>query len=180
MAFIDDAVREQLFQAAPATTDVWVGDVARMGEGREIVPVRFASLDFLVLFVSPHSEAGYDDALLLQSLDTLGVQDFIPARQSRMIKFCRADALVDANPVKPENWQLPDPMQIFQFGQTLADVVLLYVGVVPHIEQFMFLPASTTLGRLYNRTFKGLTKKLDKPFLPILPSTGVLHAYQRA
>ena len=67
-AWIEDDLRKQLFAAAPAD-GIWIGDLAEIDSDREIIPVRFAGLDFWFLFLSPHAETGNDPELLLTMLD---------------------------------------------------------------------------------------------------------------
>lgn len=173
-----DDILERLFFDAPPDAGIWIGTIEEINREREIIPVRFAGCDFLFFFISPHAEAGYDSQVLDQMLDTLDVKDFIPAQQSRLIKFTRAEA--DEHHFDPTSWKLPKSEQIFQFSQTLGDVMHLYIEASPEIEQFMYLPASPTLGRLYERVFKKLSSRLGQQLDAILPFTGVCHAYQRA
>lgn len=175
-AWIEDDLRKQLFAAAPAD-GIWIGDLAEIDSDREIIPVRFAGLDFWFLFLSPHAETGNDPELLLTMLDNLDAKDFAPAQFSRLVKFCRADA--EADHFKPDGWCLPEAFQIFQFVQTLCSVMVFYLDEMQEIEQFFYFPASPRLERLYNRTFKALSQRLDGSLVAILHSTGACHAYQR-
>lgn len=176
-AWLEDGLRERLFVDAPANAGAWIGDLVEIGSDREIVPVRFAGLDFWFMFLSPHTEADNDPDFLLQMLDTADVKDFVPCEASRLIKFCRADA--EEHHFQPAEWHLPEVFQIFQFLQVLRDVMHLYLDVVPEVEQFLYLPASEKLGRLYGRVFRALSKELDNQITAILPPTGACHAYQR-
>lgn len=169
--------RDQLFIDAPANAGVWIGSLQAIGAGRELCPVRFAGVDFLFLFLSPHVEAGGDDDFLRQTLETADVKDFYPSEQSRLIKFCRADA--EEGAFKPDDWHLPEAFQIFQFMEVIADVMRLYLDSMTDVEQFIYLPASESLGRIYNRVFKRLSKGLGDSITAILPPTGACHAYQR-
>lgn len=178
MVLKDEGLIEHLFADVPPDAEVWIGTIQEIDVEREVIPIRFAGLDFLFLFISPHAEADHDMQVLNQMLDTLNVKNFVPVESSRLIKFARADA--DENHFNPKFWELPKPGQIFQFSQTLGDVMLLYVESSPEIEQFLYLPASPILARLYQRVFKKLSGKLGTPMNAILPFTGVCHAYQRA
>jgi hypothetical protein len=151
--------------------------LVEIGPNREIVPVRFAGLDFWFLFLSPHAEAGDDPEFLSQMLETVDVQGFIPSQDSRLIKFCRADAEQDH--FKPADWHLPAAFQIFQFAEILGDVMQMYIDEAPDVEQFLYLPASAKLGRLYSRIFDKLAKQPHFQIAAILPLTGTCHAYQR-
>jgi hypothetical protein len=177
-AWLDAAQREQVFAQAPPGAGIWIGDVVEFGLERELIPVRFAGADFLFLFLSPHSEADDDPEVLAQGLDTLDIKDFTPLRQSRLIKFCRAEA--EEKHYDPNEWSLSEPRQIFQFAEILKAVVLLYLETAEAVQQFFYLPASKSLGRLYVRVFQRLTRELEGKFVAILGLEGACHAYQRS
>lgn len=174
--WLSDDLRQQLFAAAPAD-GIWIGDLTEFGSDREIIPVRFAGLDFWFLFLSPHTETDNDPNLLLLMMDNLDATDFVPAQASRLVKFCRADA--EADHFKPDGWSLPEASQIFQFAQILRSVMGFYLDEMAEIQQFFYFPATSRLQQLYTRVFKGLSEDRKGDITAILHLTGVCHAYQR-
>ena len=176
--WLEAPLRTSLFTGAPAAADVWIGEVRAIGAGREIVPLRFAGLDFWIMFLSPYVECNDDDVLVRQMLALADVTDFVPSVQSRLIKFCRASA--ESHHFTPADWPLPRPEQVFQFAQSLGDVMRLYTASVPDIKQYLYLPASDRLSKLYGRAFKGLSNALDETMmLTITRRGGALHVVER-
>ncbi len=171
---IDDTLRKALFSAA-LDGEVWIGNLSGIGPDREIVPVRFAGLDFWFLFVSPHVETGNDAALLQLMMSNVDAE-IPPDRASRLVKFWRADAEVGI--FKPDGWKLPRPRQIFQFAQVIRRVMSFYLDAIPEIQQFLYFPASPRLLRLYARVFRALVAARQGGLIT-LNHAGACHAYQR-
>lgn len=177
-AWVEAGLVETMFEDAPAGDETWIGGLFIIDQAREVLPFRFAGLSYLIMFLSPYAEGDDDEEFILQQLDTLCIHNFMPVRNSRLIKFCRADA--DKDHFKPTCWVLPHATHIFQFLQTMGDAVKLYLQSVPHIEQYLFLPANARLSRLYSRLSARISTEMGIAVTATLPATGALHAYQRA
>jgi hypothetical protein len=176
IAGINTELKQELFQSAKSGSVAWVGSVFYLGESRELVPVRFDTQDYLVMFSGPQHEAGDEEAML--SLSSEFADGFKPEVTARVIKFCRADAQDDF--FKPERWKLRKPGQIFQFTETLALAVTLHANTHVKTTQYFFWPASRQLEILYKRTFRHIDRAWQEgKFVPILESTGVFNGYQR-
>lgn len=173
---IDNTLRQALFAAA-SNSDIWIGNLSGLRRDTEVVPVRFAGLDFWFLFVSPHAETDHDPAVLELMMNNVDA-DLIPDKASRLVKFWRADA--EYGIFKPEGWKLPRPRQIFQFAQMIRRVMCFYLDAMPEIQQFFYFPASPRLQRLYARVFRALVAARPEGGVITLNHTGACHAYQRA
>lgn len=180
-AWFDDALRQQFFEEEPGKEqDVWIGSVCYLPDSAdtEVIPIRFLGLKYLLIFISPHAQAGYDQEVLVTTLDTMSANDFMPAEKSRLIKFMRADA--EEDPFNPKVWHLMRVEQIFQFLRTLSQAIELYIHTELDIEQLFYLPASAKLGSAYTRAAKGLTSKQARSFTAILGLQGAsVYAYER-
>ena len=119
---VDNSLKLELFRDATASGTVWIGDMHVLRSEQELIPVRFGSQDFLVGFSTPSYEAGDDKSMEVFSL--VWADGYVPAAQSRMVKFSRTDAT--AEHFKPHAWHLDAPLQVFQFSQTLADAVVFH------------------------------------------------------
>lgn len=168
-----------MFEEAPtaASTSTWVGSLFQLDSAREVLPFRCSTLDYVVLFLSPHAECDDDETFMAQLLDTLCIQGFLPARGARLIKLCRADAQDD--PFKPERWPLQAASPIFRFIDAVAAAAKAYVSASPHVHQYLLLPANAKLSRLYTRLYRRVTSELGISVRSALPSTGALHVYER-
>jgi hypothetical protein len=171
---IDDTLRKALFASA-SDGEIWIGNLSGIGPDRELVPVRFAGLDFWFLFVSPHVETGNDPALLSLMMSNVDA-DIPPDKASRLVKFWRAGA--EAGIFKPERWKLPKARQIFQFAQVIRRVMSFYLDAMPEIQQFFYFSASPRLLRLYARVFRSLVAARPEA-LTTMNHTGACHAYER-
>ena len=175
--WLEAPLRTSLFTSAPTAANVWIGKVTVIDAGREIVPFRFAGLDFWVMFLSPYLECD-DEGVMRQMLALADVADFMPSIRSRMIKFCPPSA--ESDPFTPAEWPLPRPEQVFQFAQSLVDVMTLHLQSVPEIDQYLYLPASGRLGKLYGRVLKGLSNALDETMMLTMKRLdGALHVVER-
>lgn len=173
---IDETLRRVLFAAASGS-DIWIGNLSGLGRDRELVPVRFAGLDFWFLFVSPHAETDNDPAFLQLMMNNVDAE-IVPDKASRLVKFWRADAEVGL--FKPDGWKLPKARQIFQFAQMIRRVMCFYLDTMPEIQQFFYFPASPRLQRLYARVFRSMVAARPDGLMVTLNHTGACHAYQRA
>lgn len=173
---IDEELKRALFTRIVEQETIWIGNVHELGAGRELVPFSFVSHNYLVLFSDPEYEAG--DLALMLDMSQEWADGFQPEPNSRILKFFRADAV--ANFFKPESWKLSQPMQIFQFGETVADAIALHARACPAVTQYFYWPASSQLNVLYRRIFRHLNRScLPGEFVHILEPTGVFDGYQR-
>lgn len=177
-AWIQSGLIERLFKDAPTgPKSAWIGPLLQLDCAREVLPFRCSALSYVVLFLSPHAECDDDEAFMAQQLDSLCVEGFLPSRNARLIKLCRADA--DEQPFKPEKWPLRAASHIFRFLDTVAEAAKVYVAASPHIQQYLFLPANARLGRLYARLCEQISSEMNIEVQALLPATGALYAYQR-
>lgn len=103
---------------------------------------------------------------------------FQPGANARIIKLCRSGAQADF--FQPDRWELPDPVQIFQFAQTLAMAVVLHAATHSQTKQYFFWPASRQLQVMCRRAFRHIHKTLQpSKLVPILEPTGGFDGYQR-
>ena len=173
---IDKELKRELFSQVDPTQEIWIGPIHELVLGRELVPLKFATFNYLVIFSSPAFEAGDQDVMM--SMSQFWADGFCPEPNSRVIKFCRADAEVDF--FKPEKWELSNRLQIFQFLETLAEAIALHATGCKTVSQYFFWPASKGLEVTYRRAFRHLDRTcLPGQFVPILEPIGVFDGYQR-
>jgi hypothetical protein len=174
---VDENLKLELFKNATAPGTVWVGDIYLLRAEQELIPVRFGGQDFLVGFSAPAYEAG--DEELMEMFSLAWADGFTPAPHSRIMKFSRTEAI--AAHFNPDMWHLDTALQVFQFGQTLADAVVFHAQTYSACRQYLFWPSSRKLELLYKRAFRYIDSTcLPGQFRPILQPTGVFNGYERA
>lgn len=179
IAGVTPEVMAALFAGTPGLPDaLWRGTVYVLDDGRELLPFVFLELRFIAIFSSPLLEAGGDEAFLIEQVQTWA-GNFDPDPNSRLVKFCRAEADHEATLFKPDDWSLDHPRQIFQFSELLAEVMLQHSEILPPVTQYFFWPASNQVERLYLRVYAKVRHLLPNTFEPILADIGEFRGYQR-
>jgi hypothetical protein len=168
---------DSFFASSEPANPFWIGGAFQVTSGQEVIPFVFNGIRYLFILGTPLSEAG--DETTLYALCAEFTDGFVPDENSRVIKFCRADAI--EYHFDPKKWSLDEPKQIHQFGAVVSTIVERYVLGHPEVQQFFFSPASDKLGTLYQRLYRRLNNEgLAGKFLPILEPLGVFNGYQRS
>ena len=171
-------VRQLIFGMCPQYDCAWLGDVYEISPGREVIPFKLNDQLFLAFFLSPMAEAGGDEDFVA-SMANLIADGFVPDVDSRLIKFCRADALV--SPFHPDGWRLSHARDIYRFCEMLARVLVAHLSADIEVRQYFYSPATESLERLYQRIFERTLwgEPLREFFAPINTEIGVFHGYER-
>ncbi|WP_321895867.1 hypothetical protein [Paraburkholderia heleia] len=75
---------------------------------------------------------------------------FVPAPDSRLVKFFRAEA--DRETMSyPDKWPPPDPTKIWQFSRALGMALLAHADAFPATDQYFYMPQTGKLDALCNR-----------------------------
>lgn len=177
MLGIDEEIKAELFRDCGLEDEVWIGDVYREREDGEVIPFQFGTYKYLMFFRSLLFESGNDADLLTQNLEAWA-NGFRPSDASRLVKFCRAEA--EEETFKPDSWKLESPRQIFQFAETIGEVICLHSEICSEIEQFYYMPSSEQLDKLYQRIFKRLNSEvLHGSFVELKGIGDYFYGYQK-
>lgn len=172
----DNSTIDAFFADDAQNEPTWIGNVFQVATNREVIPFTFEHIRYLMILGAPIYEAGDEESFL--NLSSAWADGFNPKDQSRVMKFCRADA-VDEH-FQPDRWKLPNPLFIFSFCKTVTAVVEHYVESCPDVEQFFFWPTTSQLETFYKRVFRCLNRGcLNGQFVPILEPLGVFNGYQK-
>jgi hypothetical protein len=182
---IDRGVIDGLFEGFDPESEI--GPIHVLQQGREIMAVRFEGEDYLVYFISPAEEmAENDDGMVDHALEVVG-EGFQPAASSRLVKFCRRDAIAELasmfDPDAPGNKaKLPPGVQAGELCLSLANAIRLHSQTEPLIDQYIFWVDKRKLKRLYDLAWRLVQKTpvlQPLPFRRIMAGTGELHVYER-
>ena len=158
MLWIDSKTKAALFRHCRIGDALWIGKVYEDPANGEAIPFQFGVHQYLMFFQSPLTAAG-EDADLLRETANVWANGHQPCRASRLIKFCRADSEDDAL-FRPEQWELDHSHQIFQFAETLGEVVALHSEQCSSTAQYYYVAATDGLHKMYQRIFKRLNRTI--------------------
>jgi len=176
-----------LFPQEEKIDEVWIGEIVRYADELEVIPMRFANLEFIVFFSSPMCQLG-DEALINGFAEGYPV-----APNSRIVKFVRLDALfeeeeeaiqalienrqpMDCNYFKPV-WKLPDNRLIFQFLEALSDTMLSHASRFK-CEEYYYIPAHQKLESAYKRAHQR-SEQGNRIFCSIATDSEQFRGYKR-
>jgi hypothetical protein len=139
------------FRGFPEITSHFVGEPWIVEQDRvELVPFQFSGHRYLCWFADIVHEVG-GDATELQMYADAWADGYVPHRQSRLIKFLRADVHTVDEMYDPSKWQLNNPRDIFSFGEFLVEAVWIHAQYFEGIKQYFFKPSNLSLLKFYER-----------------------------
>jgi hypothetical protein len=93
--------------------------------------------------------SGHDEQFVRETAATWN-NGFVPAPNSRLVKFFRAEADRETM-FYPSQWPLPDPAMIWQFSEALGMTLIAHADAYPTTSQYFYMPQTGKLDALYNR-----------------------------
>ncbi|RQZ27407.1 hypothetical protein DIE16_31760 [Burkholderia sp. Bp9090] len=155
--YVSDALLATLFPPGVGGVDLLrvAGPVA-VDAGTEASGINFAGTRHLVFFADVMTYAGHDEQYI-QDTAVAWNGGFVPAPQSRLVKFFRAEANQETM-FYPSEWPLPDPAMIWQFSEALVVALIGHADAFPETTQYFYMPQTGKLDALYNR----LARKFER------------------
>ncbi|MFP3710200.1 hypothetical protein SB783_40085 [Paraburkholderia sp. SIMBA_009] len=155
--YIDDALLAALFPPEdPAEGELRVRGPVQIDETLEASGIDFDGVHHVVFFADVFAYAG-NDAQLIHETALAWNGGFVPAPNSRLVKFLRAEADADTM-FYPGDWPLPDPNMIWQFSEALGMALQGHALAHPETSQYFYMPQTGKLDALYNR----LARKFER------------------
>ncbi|MFX1689840.1 hypothetical protein PWR05_35865 [Paraburkholderia sp. A2RI-6] len=155
--YIDDALLAAIFPPGESSEgQLRVRGPVSIDETLEASGIDFDGVRHVVFFADVYAYSGNDHELVRATASAWN-GGFIPALNSRLVKFLRAEA--DAESMFcPGDWPLPDPNMIWQFSEALGMVLLGHALAHPETSQYFYMPQTGKLDALYNR----LARKFER------------------
>lgn len=177
MLTISTDQQSELFEREDVEAGVWVGAPLSVFARYEMVPFRFLSAKYVMMFQHMGDAIGGAEEIAEHS--TYFADSFTPEPESRLMKFMHVDSQ-GGNAFDPSQWSLPKPRYIFQFSELLRDVVEVHVQNNPELSQYFYTASTAQLERCYTRIFDRLPDGCDlRHFEPIQAKLGNYHGFQR-
>jgi len=177
MEILSAVVREELFKDEDQQSELWIGAPLAFFSEKEVIPFKFLDDRYAMIFQRVGDAAGGEEYVAVLAPDFAG--GYVPDVESRIMKFARADATVEAA-YSPDLWRLPDYRYIYQFLDVLRSVVELHVLAYPHVSQYFYTAATAQLQLCYARVFRRLPdESCLKDFEPVEAHLGNYYGFQR-
>ncbi|WP_321788068.1 hypothetical protein [Paraburkholderia sp. J94] len=155
--YINDALLAALFPAGTASEgQVHIRGPVAIDQTLEASGIDFDGVRHVVFFADVFAYSGNDHQLVRETAEAWN-NGFLPAPNSRLVKFLRAEA--DAESMfYPGDWPLPDPNMIWQFSEALSMALQGHALAYPETSQYFYMPQTGKLDALYNR----LARKFER------------------
>jgi hypothetical protein len=155
--YINDALLAAIFPAVESSEgQLRVRGPVSVDEAVEASGIDFDGVRHVVFFADVLAYSGNNPELVRETAHAWN-GGFVPASNSRLVKFLRAEA--DAERMfYPGDWPLPNPNMIWQFSEALSMALLGHALAYPQTSQYFYMPQTGKLDALYNR----LARKFER------------------
>lgn len=148
--FVSEALLATLFpEGVGGAGALRVTEPVPVDDAIEASGIDFDGIRYLVFFADVMTYAGHDEQFVRETAAAWNGA-FLPAPNSRLVKFFRAEADRETM-FYPSEWPLPDPAMIWQFSEALGMTLIAHADAFPETTQYFYMPQTGKLDALYNR-----------------------------
>lgn len=148
--FVSEALLATLFpEGVGGAGALRVTEPVPVDDAIEASGIDFDGIRYLVFFADVMTYAGHDEEFVRETAAAWNGA-FLPAPNSRLVKFFRAEADRETM-FYPSEWPLPDPAMIWQFSEALGMTLITHADAFPETTQYFYMPQTGKLDALYNR-----------------------------